>query len=424
MKRLNDNFIVFNLNIYEVYFKLMFNISNTTLSLSIIFSFMDTSLTYVKILITLVVGLSMALKRNKQVSVQTGLKREKSDPANLLNFFKENDQDMFNTQLGTKETGDEMMAGDELRTDNDDNNDENSSPSNLKARLAKPTNEDELLNATLIDYETLLKKAKQKEQSEVENESESKKPESQLLQGSTAHNSSIGDVTLENARVVADKSPVSPMSRENQHELDVLAEIRELIKSASSNLNKPSVEYMSENSKPEQRHRTGLGENRVNDVAMKKVAYEDEYPKQHKGMSLWHPTKQRLTEPTEASATALSTSNKVQSGSPSSSLYDDAESGPTISSLERNDKYKLNVTPSSRHKHKTTYKKGGTRTSHKGRAVVKDVGNGQGSLLQTLMRKMQEVKERVDDDTRSYSGGVSLGAIYQGDTPVKGNSSS
>jgi len=29
------------------------------------------------------------------------------------------------------------------------------------------------------------------------------------------------------------------------------------------------------------------------------------------------------------------------------------------------------------------------------------------------------VRARVDDETRSYSGGVSLGAIYQGDLPAR-----
>ena len=359
----------------------------------------------------------MALKRNKQFSAQTGLKREKADSKTLLDFFKENSQDIAKMQLDAKEYGDEMMVGDESTEDFDENG-ANASTGDATVKMINPADEDELLNATLVDYEALLRKAKQKEYETIQEESESTKSGSQHLQSNKPHEK--GDAAQEKARIVPDKSAVLPLSRENQHELDVLAEIRELIKSASSNLNNPAVEYMTEYNKLEQRHRTGLGENRVNEVTMKKVAYEDEYPKQHKEVSSWPPTKQSSTAAAKASATALSTSSKISKESPGSSLYDDGEAAPTKSSLQRHDKFKFNLTPSSRHKQHGSSKVTAGITS-KGKAVVKDVGSGEGSLLQSLMRKMQEVRARVDEETRSYSGGVSLGAIYQGDLPVRGN---
>ena len=359
----------------------------------------------------------MALKRNKQFSAQTGLKREKADSKTLLDFFKENSQDIAKMQLDAKEYGDEMMVGDESTEDFDENG-ANASTGDATVKMINPADEDELLNATLVDYEALLRKAKQKEYEAIQEESESTKSGSQHLQSNTPREK--GDAAQEKARIVPDKSAVLPLSRENQHELDVLAEIRELIKSASSNLNNPAVEYMTEYNKLEQRHRTGLGENRVNEVTMKKVAYEDEYPKQHKELSSWPPTKQSSTAAAKASATALSTSSKISKESPGSSLYDDGEAAPTKSSLQRHDKFKFNLTPSSRHKQHGSSKVTAGIAS-KGKAVVKDVGSGEGSLLQSLMRKMQEVRARVDEETRSYSGGVSLGAIYQGDLPVRGN---
>ena len=360
----------------------------------------------------------MALKRNKQTSVQTGLKREKTDSTALLNFFKENDEDAVGTRLGTKDSGSEMLIG---GTGDSYDVDERPSTVSPTASSVNSKSEDELLNATLADYEALLRKNKQKEHNVMETESLPTKSISELLQESAPHGNGIGDDAQEDARKFADKSGALPLSRENKHELDVLAEIRELIKSASSNLNKPAIEYMNEYSKLEQRHRTGLGENRVNDVTMKKVAYEDEYPKQHKEVSSWPPTKQSSTMTKESGATALPTSSKVIGEHPSSSLYDETESDPTKSSLQRHDKFKFNLTPSSRHRHRTTHFKGTKGSSHKGKAVIKDLSDGDGSLLQTLMKKMQEVRERLDDDTRSYSGGVSLGAVYQGDMPVKGN---
>ena len=358
----------------------------------------------------------MALKRNKQVSVQTGLKREKADSKALLDFFKENSQGIAKVRLDAKDYGDEMMAGDES-TEDFDETDAKTSAGDATEKMINPADEDELLNATLVDYEALLRKAKQKQYETIQKETEPMKSGPQQLQSTSPDE--ISDRSREKARIVPNKSAVLPLSRENQHELDVLAEIRELIKSASSNLNKPAVEYMTEYNKLEQRHRTGLGENRVNDVAMKKVAYEDEYPKQHKEISFWPPTKQSSTAAAKASATALSTNSKISRESPSSSLYDDGEAAPTKSSLQRNDKFKFNLTPSSRRKHGGG--KVATGITSKGKAVVKDVGSGEGSLLQSLMRKMQEVRARVDDETRSYSGGVSLGAIYQGDLPARGD---
>ena len=360
----------------------------------------------------------MALKRNKQTSVETGLKREKTDSTALLDFFKENNQDAIGRGLGTQDSGDEMMMGAALQDDKyADADDVKPSTDRPTVSLINPKSEDELLNATLVDYESLLRKNKQKDHSVIETESQ---PTISVLQDNTLHGISIGDGAQESARKFADKSNVLPLSRENKHELDVLAEIRELIKSASSNLNNPAIEYMNEYNKLEQRHRTGLGENRVNDVTMKKVAYEDEYPKQLKEASWWPPTKQSSTTTKESGATALPTNGKVNGEHPSSGLYEEIESDPTKSSLQRHDKFKFNLTPSSRHRLKTTHYKGTKGSSRKGKAIIKDVGDGDGSLLQTLMRKMQEVREKVDDEGRSYSGGVSLGAVYQGDMPVKG----
>ena len=361
----------------------------------------------------------MALKRTKQTTAKTGLKREKGRPKTLLDFFKDNEPDIIlNTPPDAKEPEDEMLRGNEMN-EIKESNDEPAFSGNPTSRLTNSLNEDELLNATLVDYEALLRKSKQKESSEVENETA--KSGSQVVHDTSFDVARTGVDARENARIAPDKSALLPLSRENKHELDVLAEIRELIKNTSSNLNKPAIDYMNQYNKLEQRHRTGLGENRVNDVTMKQVAYDEEYPKQQKEMSLWPTTRHSSTETTEAGETSLPTRKKANEESPSSSVYEDeSDSNPTKSSLKRHDKLKIRLTPASRRTHRSRSSKATTAGSFKGAAVVKDIGNGGGSLLQVLMKKMQDIKERVDDENKSYSGGVSLGAVFQGDAPVKG----
>lgn len=366
----------------------------------------------------------MALKRNKQVSVETGLKRGKSNsPKTLLDFFKDNNQDIL--QMDTRPEGsaseDEMTQGDEEQQMTEEKSRGKAAPVENKTKLVNSMSEDELLNATLVDYEALLRKSKQKGSNAIENESE-RGPK--ILQGNEL--AGVSNALLAPKRVAAkplvqSADAVLPLSRENKHELEVLAEIRELIKSASSNLNKPAIDYINKYNQLEQRHRMGLGENRVNDAAMKQVAYDDEYPKKENDGPMWPTTRYKLTDTAGASATSLPSHKKESEDSPSTGISDDDSTAkPTKSVLQSHEKLKIRLTPSSIQKDKSKTSKATIRVPSKGNAVVKDLGNNSDNLLLTLMRKMQSIKERVDDDTKSYSGGVSLGAVFQGDTPVKG----
>ena len=367
----------------------------------------------------------MALKRTKQTSkVQTGLKREKSAKT-LLDFFKDNNQNLDDVSGGVQEenSDDEMIKEGAQIENTVADEQQKTEMGSIETGKQRGMSDDDLLNATLKDYESLLMDAKKQGQIPQNAKGvEGQSLASEHGQGNVFSGLSTGVGVREGAAIVpatrqGDSKQFVPLSHENRHDLQVLAEIRELIKSASSNLHRPTIDYMTKYRGLEQRHRTGLGENRVNDAAIKPVIYNEEFPVQTSNVLPWP------TEKTGSSLVHDRESSDKDEKSKSVSMLDkeedsandlDASPRPTKSSTVRSSKLKLFLTPSTRRKSKGKSNR---------KATVKNLGQNSGSILQTLMRKMESIRERVDEgasETSSYSGGVSLGAVFQGAPPLKG----
>lgn len=404
----------------------------------------------------------MALKRNKQVKVQAGHKRA-TNADTLLDFFKVNNEDVINNPV--KLNLDDDTNAEEHSKENDNGSQEHKEEMTGSRRAEgidpKSMSEDELLNATLEDYKALLVSSKENlEQQQAKSSADTAGAEANSQGGISdiVSGTSTGVGVRENAAALPTENGSSSnkggtLSRENTHELQVLAEIRELIKSASSNLHKPAIDFMNKYKNIEQRHRTGLGENRVNDVMIKPIAYDEEYPKQQASISPWPTSSQSSDSPAHSKKAPTQDATTAAVVTPSSRDSDAKEETedqeatemilqrpmrPTKSTVNRL-KGKFRITPPTRKKLKNKLyqklsKPTGNRSgqkSGKAKASVKNLGRHQNDLLQTLMQKMQNVKEEVDEEQNTQdtqglalTGGVSLGAVFQGELPKKGKFSS
>ena len=404
----------------------------------------------------------MALKRNKQMKAQAGHKRATNSDT-LLNFFKVNNEDVIDNPVKLNLDDDSNAKEQSKESDSGSQGQKEEITGSRRAEGMDPKlmSEDELLNATLEDYKALLESSKeniQKQQAESNADTAGAEANSQGGINGIVSGTSTGVGARENAAALPTESGSSfnsggTLSRENTHELQVLAEIRELIKSASSNLHKPAVDFMNKYKNLEQRHRTGLGENRVNDVMIKPIAYEEEYPKQQASVSPWPTSSQSSDSPAhnkKAPTQDATTAAVVTPSSRDSDAKEDTEDQdatemllqqamrPTKSTVNRL-KGKLRITPPTRKKYKSKLyqklsKPTGDRSgqkSGKAKASIKNLGHHRNDLLQTLMQKMQNVKEEVDEEQNTQdtqglalTGGVSLGAVFQGELPKKGKFSS
>ena len=234
--------------------------------------------------------------------------------------------------------------------------------------------------------------------------------------GATALQSNTTDTTSEDSTgsndttavstnsLEADKSSGSPLSGENPNELNVLAEIRELIKNASSNLHSESQDFIARENNLHQRHRAGLGENRIDNQMIKQVSY-DEFPSSPSN-NVNEPEKQTERISKKPGAVDQSDSDDQAADEPDASV-----SSPTKSSLET-DRTLTAPTGNKAQLQKADRQK--AFYPSKGKAVVKDLSKHRGSILQTLLQKMESLKESTERQQDFYTGGVALGAIFAG----------